>query len=75
MEVIVAEAHKFLQEQGCINIGVPQGELAAEEQPVEEGVSDEELKGALYKVLKTVDIDVRQLFCILSLLHLFSAGH
>ncbi|KAK9903424.1 hypothetical protein WJX75_005208 [Coccomyxa subellipsoidea] len=57
-EAIVAEAHRFLQEQGCINLGVPHGEPAEEEQPVEEGVSDEDLQTAVFEVLRMVDITV-----------------
>ena len=72
-EAIVAEAHKFLQEQGCINLGVPHGEPAEEEQPVEEGVSDEDLQTAVFEVLRMVDITVRQPDFISSALHRISA--
>ena len=71
-EAIVAEAHKFLQEQGCINFGVPHGEPAEEEQPVEEGVSDEDLQTAVFEVLRMVDITVRQPDFISSALHQIS---
>jgi hypothetical protein len=74
-EAIVAEAHKFLQEQGCINIGVPHGEPAEEEQPVEEGVSDEDLQTAVFEFLRTVDITVRQSDFITSALHRISPGN
>lgn len=74
-EAIVAEAHKFLQEQGCINIGVPHGEPAEEEQPVEEGVSDEDLQTAVFEFLQTVDITVRQPDFISSALHRILPGN
>lgn len=59
MEAIMAEAHKFLQEQGCINLGVPHGEPAQEEEPAEEGLTDEQLKEAVFEVLRAVDLNVR----------------
>ncbi len=49
----MAEAHTFLQQQGCINIGIPQGEP--------QGVSDEKLKAALFDLLEEADLDVRAL--------------
>ena len=75
IEAIVAEAHTFLQEQGCINLGVPHSEPAEEEQPVEDGVSDEDLQTAVFEFLRTVDISVRQPDNISSALHRISPGN
>lgn len=64
MKAIVAEAHAFLQEQGCINIGVPLGEPSKDEEPEEEGLDDDELRVAVYELLKAVDLDVGHLYLI-----------
>lgn len=52
MRDMIVEAHAFLQQQGCINVGIPHGEA--------QGVSDEKLKAALFELLEEADLDVSQ---------------
>ena len=57
---IIPEAHAFLAEQGCVNLGVPAGEPP---KPAEEpeALAPEALVAAVYALLKTVDLEVRGL--------------
>ena len=59
-KTVVRKAHAFLQEQGCINMGLPDQEPARPPAEAEaEGATDDELIGALFNILKSVDLDVR----------------
>ncbi len=58
---IIPEAHAFLAQQGCINLGLPAGEpeQAARGEPEQAaGVSQDELVAAVFALLKTVDLEV-----------------
>lgn len=61
MEAIVAEAHTFLHEQGCINVGVPRGEPSKTEAAEDSGISDEELAEAVFDIVEDADFDVRNI--------------
>jgi hypothetical protein len=63
-EGIIRDAFNFLQQQGCINMGVPAGEpdlvKQAAEQP-EAFPTDDDIIGELQDILKDADLQVCKL--------------
>lgn len=59
-EEVIADAFTFLQQQGCINMGVPAGEPDQAQQPAQEteGPSEDDIVRALQAILKNADLQV-----------------
>ena len=57
----MGDAYSFLQQQGCINMGVPAGEPGQDQEPEEEpdaSPTDEDIIRALQEILKKADLQV-----------------
>lgn len=60
-EGVIADAYTFLQQQGCINMGVPTGEPEQDKKPAEEleaFPTDDDIVRALQETLKNADLQV-----------------
>lgn len=57
---VMSDAYTFLQQQGCINMGVPAGGPDLPQQPEQEpeGPTEDDIIQGLYEILQDADLEV-----------------